>query len=88
MTRSTRKRRFHFKDKQPSDPAIKRLSDWLPANRAFYMRFRRWLEDGGYSESSLHIYGCAARLALGWLDTPYWCYRLHWLIEMKQILVK
>jgi site-specific recombinase XerD len=72
MTRSTGQRRFHLKDTQPSDPAIKRLSDWSPANRNFYLRFRKWLQDGGYSDSSLNIYGCAARLALGWLDTPYW----------------
>ena len=72
MTRSTGQRRFHLKDTQPSDPAVKRLGDWSPANKNFFLRFRRWLQNGGYSDSSLHLYGCAARLALGWLDKPFW----------------
>ena len=72
MTRSTGQRRHHFKDVPPADPAVVRLSEWLPENRAFCTRFRRWLRDGGYSDSSLHLYGCAARLALGWLDKPFW----------------
>jgi site-specific recombinase XerD len=72
MTRSTGQRRHHFKNTKPSDPAVKRLSEWLSANRTFYTTFRRWLRDGGYSDSTLNIYGCAVRLALGWLDKPYW----------------
>lgn len=72
MTRSTGKRKHHFKDVKPTDPAVKRLSEWLPANRTLYTRFRDWLRDGGYGDSALHTYGCAARLALGWLDMPYW----------------
>jgi integrase/recombinase XerD len=72
MTRSTGQRRFHLKDTQPNDPAVKRLGGWPPANRNFYLCFRRWLQNGGYGESALHTYGCAARLALGWLDKPFW----------------
>jgi site-specific recombinase XerD len=72
MTKSTGKRRHHFKDTKPADPAIKRLSEWLPANRTLYTRFRKWLRDGGYGDSALSTYGCAARLALGWLNKPYW----------------
>ena len=34
--------------------------------------FRKWLRDGGYGHSSLNTYGCATRLALGWLDKPFW----------------
>jgi integrase len=68
----TRKRRHHYKSVQPADPAVKAWKAWLPANRGFYDQFRRWLREGGYSRSSIDIYGCAARLALGWLDVPYW----------------
>jgi integrase len=68
----TRKRKFHYKSVQPADPAVKAWKEWLPANRGFYDQFRRWLREGGYSRSSIDIYGCAARLALGWLDKPYW----------------
>lgn len=54
------------------DPAIKSLEQWPPGNQGFYDGFRRWLREGGYSDSALHIYGCVARLAFGWLDKPYW----------------
>jgi integrase len=72
MSRSTGKRRFHYKNKRPTDPAVKAIGDWLPANRSFYDGFRRWLQEGGYSASALNLYGVAARLALGLLDKPYW----------------
>lgn len=72
MTPSTHRRKFHFKNKRPNDPAVKSLGDWLPANRGFYADFRRWLREGGYSDSALNTYGTAARIALGWLDLPYW----------------
>ncbi len=72
MTRSTGQRRFHFKNVIPKDPAIKPLKSWFVPNRTFYTDFRRWLQEGGYSDSSLNIYGVAARLALGLLDKPYW----------------
>ena len=48
----TRKRRFHYKDKQHRDPAVKSIKKWTPANRGFYDRFRRWLREGGYSDSA------------------------------------
>ena len=60
-----RQRRFHYKNTQPADPAVRAFGQWLPANRQFYDQFRQWLRDGGYGDSALHIYGCAARLALG-----------------------
>ena len=72
MTKSTGQRRHHLKDVQPRDPAVVRLGAWPPANQTFYQRFRQWLRDGGYGDSALKLYGCAARLALGWLDVPYW----------------
>jgi integrase len=72
MTRSTGQRRFHFKNTTPTHPAVKHLRDWLPANVGFYADFRRWLKGGGYGDSTLNIYGVAARLALGLLDKPYW----------------
>jgi site-specific recombinase XerD len=72
MTKSTGQRRHHFKDTQPTDPAVTRFGAWPPVNQTFYQGFRRWLQDGGYGDSSLHTYGCAARLALGWLNVPYW----------------
>ena len=65
-----KKRRFapvRFKGSE-----VKSYWDWFPPNRGFYEAFRRWLRDGGYGDSAVHIYSVAARLALGWLDTPYW----------------
>jgi integrase/recombinase XerD len=67
-----RKYRFHYKSVKRTDPAVKPWKEWLPVNRAFYDRFRKWLREGGYSRSSIDIYGSAVRLALGWLDKPFW----------------
>ena len=50
----------------------KSMRDWFPANQGFYVGFRHWLEAGGYSDSALKLYSVAARLALGYLDKPYW----------------
>ena len=75
MTAQTRKRRFapvRFKG-----PIVKSYWDWFPANRGFYDHFRRWLREGGYGESALCLYSVAARLALGYLDRPYWEIDLH-----------
>ncbi len=72
MTRSTGRRRFHFKNRLPRLPGVTPWGEWSPANRGFYADFRQWLRDAGYSDSALSIYGVAARLALGWLDKPYW----------------
>jgi site-specific recombinase XerD len=69
---SERQRRFHFKDSVPTHPAVKRWSEWSPANREFYAQFREWLKVGGYQFSAVHTYGAAARLALGLLAKPYW----------------
>jgi hypothetical protein len=46
------------------------IADWPPARRAFYADFRQWLQDGGYSDWALDIYGIAVRLALSLLDKP------------------
>lgn len=48
------------------------IDQWIPQNRGFYAAFRRWLREGGYSQSSLDLYGTAARLALSVLNKPYW----------------
>jgi len=72
MTRSIGKRKPHFKNVIPKDPAIKPFADWVAGNRNFYAGFRRWLREGGYSYSALNTYGVAVRLALGYLDEPYW----------------
>jgi site-specific recombinase XerD len=72
MTRSTGKRKFHFKDIAPKDPAVKRISQWPFTNVNFFRAFCRWLSEGGYSPSSMNTYGVAAKLALGWLDLDYW----------------
>ena len=67
-----RRRRAHFKNTVTTHPDIKRLGDWFPANVGFFKNFREWLADGGYQYSAQHIYGAAARLALGLLVKPYW----------------
>jgi site-specific recombinase XerD len=72
MTRSTGQRKFGFKSIRHHDPVVKPFKEWLPVNRSFYGSFRLWLQDAGYSESSLGTYRAAFRLALGWLDKPYW----------------
>jgi hypothetical protein len=63
MTRSTGRRKHHFKNVLPRDPAVKPFGQWLGANRSFYGTFRTWLRDGGYGDSALNIYGTAARPA-------------------------
>ncbi len=45
--------------------AVRPIKDWPVASQRFYADFRRWLRDGGYSDSSLHLYGVAARITLG-----------------------
>jgi integrase len=57
----------------PSNPDLYTpIRFWCWANQGFYSRFRRWLQEGGYSPSSLNSYGCAARLAISQLKKPYW----------------
>lgn len=72
MTASRGLRRSHFKDIQPKDPDILRLSDWSTANRAFYQHFREWLAQSSYSASSINMYSPAARAAIGYLKKEYW----------------
>jgi integrase/recombinase XerD len=45
---------------------------WPSANQGFFHKFVAWLEQGGYGPSARKLYGCAARIALGWLDKAYW----------------
>jgi site-specific recombinase XerD len=72
MTRSAGQRKFHFKSIRPKDPNVKPFNEWVPPNRTFYIKFRAWLREASYGESAIKIYGTAVRLALGWLDKPYW----------------
>jgi len=72
MTRSTGQRKFGFKSVRHKDPAVKPFKEWPPANQGFYNGFRLWLQDAGYSQSTLGTYRAAFRLALGLLDKPYW----------------
>jgi integrase/recombinase XerD len=72
MIRSTGKRKAHFKNVIPTDPAVKPFAEWFPANQSFYANFRAWLKDASYGYSALNTYGVAARMALGYLDKPYW----------------
>jgi len=47
-------------------PAFMPLAEWPAGNRRVYAGFCEWLRDGGYSDSTVYLYGRAARLALGW----------------------
>jgi site-specific recombinase XerD len=72
MTRSTGQRRHHFKNHQPKDPAITPYDQWPTCNRSFHHGFYHWLKDGGYGPSALNTYSVAARLALGYINMPFW----------------
>jgi integrase len=72
MTRSTGQRKFHHKSVYHEDPAVKPYAQWSSANQGFYNGFLKWLQDAGYSQSTRGTYRAAFRLALGWLDKPYW----------------
>jgi site-specific recombinase XerD len=72
MPRGKHKRKPHFKDNQPKDPAVKRWSEWLNENRGFHESFRKWLKDTGFGSSALNLYSVASRQAIGFLDKPYW----------------
>lgn len=69
MTKSTGKLPFRSR---PRHPGVKPIQDWPPANADFYHQFCDWLSTGSYSESTLNLYSVSARLALGFLDKPYW----------------
>jgi hypothetical protein len=51
--------------------AVKPLEEWPADNQRFYEDFCHWLRARGYSDSTVYLYGIAARLALGWLDKDY-----------------
>ena len=65
-------RRFHFKSPPLKDLDIQRFKEWLPANQAFYACFRLWLKENGYGNAAVRLYGVAARMAIGYLQKPYW----------------
>jgi len=75
MTLSTGKRRHHFKNSTPKDPAITPFAAWPIPNRSFHHSFYHWLKAGGYGPSARNLYSVAARLALGYLN------KLHWEID-------
>jgi site-specific recombinase XerD len=50
---------------------VKPLEEWPANNQRFYEDFCHWLWAGGYSDSTVYLYGIAARLALSWLDKDY-----------------
>lgn len=72
MTKSTGQRRHHFKNHVPKDPAITPFAEWLPCNQSFHKGFYQWLKQGGYGPTALNTYLVASRLALGYLNRPYW----------------
>lgn len=72
MKGKMRQRRFHNKNRKPSDPECCRFGEWSAANRGCYNAFRDWLKETGFSASALNIYSVAARYAIGYLDKPYW----------------
>jgi integrase/recombinase XerD len=72
VTRSTGRRRHHFKSVIPSDPAVTPLAAWPTPNRSFHHSFYYWLKAGGYAETTLNLYSVAARLALGYLNKMHW----------------
>jgi len=62
---------FHFRDRVPDDPDVKRMSEWAAGNREFYHRFLLWLRQGGYQPTTIRQYGTAVRVAFGLLDKPH-----------------
>jgi len=70
MTLSTGRRKAHFKNTQPIDPAVTPFGEWTPENRRIHADFCLWLQHGGYSSSACHIYSIAARFVLGYLHLP------------------
>lgn len=68
MTLSTGRRKAHFKNTHPTDPAVTPFGTWLPENRRIHADFCFWLRQGGYSPSACHIYSIAARFAFGYLN--------------------
>ncbi len=70
MMLSTGRRKAHFKNTHPTDPAVTPFSEWLPENRRIHADFCFWLRQGGYGPSACHIYAIAARVALGHLHLP------------------
>ncbi len=85
MTRSTGQRRHHFKLTTPSDSAVTPLANWPEANRRFFKKFCEWLQMDGYEGSTLHHYSVPARLALGYLNKPYWA--IHAETDLERVRV-
>jgi site-specific recombinase XerD len=53
-------------------PGVTPIDRWPPANHYFYYLFRAWLEEGGYTGTTLALYASAARLAFGVVNKEYW----------------
>jgi site-specific recombinase XerD len=71
MTRSTGKRRHHFKNVTPKDPVIASFAEWTESNQVFFKRFREWLQACGYGHVTLNLYSVAVRSAIGLLNKPH-----------------
>ena len=84
MTRSTGKRRHHFKNTAPTDAAITPLAQWPEANQIFLKEFRAWLQASGYGFSALNLYTVAARLAIGYLNKQHWKINVETDMELVQ----
>ena len=50
--------------------AVKPIEAWSSHNRDFFADFRRWLRDGGYSDSAIKLYSISGRLALDAILRP------------------
>jgi hypothetical protein len=70
MTPNTGKRRPHFKNIQPADPALTPMSKWPPAAQKFHRAFLDWLRLGGYGTSAQSLYAVVSRMTLGYLNKP------------------
>lgn len=62
---------FHFRDRSPVYPEVKRLGEWPEGNREFFQRFLVWLRQGGYQPATVSSYGVVGRMALGLLNKPH-----------------
>jgi|CXWL01.1.fsa_nt_gi site-specific recombinase XerD len=62
---------FHFRDRLPDYPEVKRMGEWPEGNREFFYRFLVWLWQGGYQRGTVGSYGAVGRMALGLLNKPH-----------------
>lgn len=88
MTLSTGRRKAHFKNTHPTDPAVTPFGEWLPENRRTHADFCLWLRQGGYSPSTCHIYSIAARFVFGYLHLPAGKIQLEHIAYVREYLAK